>query len=240
MLVLLVMPLVIALVRRNPESCGRAVEDERLSDEETGSGFTLGQAIRTPAFWVFAISSSTYNLIVSGVGLFNESILNERGFDAAVYHRALAVTAITSLAGNFLGGWLASRWSVNRVMALAMGLLFLALLALPLLDSEWQVMLWATFMGLVGGFVIVIFFSFWSGQYGRRELGRIQGSAQMMTVLASALGPLALAQCVALTGSYAPVFYLLAGVVALCGIAAWRVGLPGKEAPDGTSVAKSR
>lgn len=226
LLVLALVPLVLLLVRRNPESCGVAMDKEQRGDAATEVGYSFLQALRTPAFWVFAIASSTYNLIVSGVGLFNESILNERGFEAAVYHRALAVTAITSLLGNLLGGWLASKWSPNRVMALAMGMLVAALLALPVLGSEWQVMFWATFMGVVGGFVIVIFFSFWSAQYGRKELGRIQGAAQMMTVLASALGPLLLAQCVAVTGSYAPVFYMLAGVVAVCGIAAWRVKLP--------------
>jgi MFS family permease len=226
LLLLVLVPLVLLLVRRNPESCGAENKEEQLGEKERESGYTFLAALKTPAFWVFAIASSTYNLIISGIGLFNESILNERGFDASVYHQALAVTAITSLAGNFLGGWIASKWSANRLMTLAMGLLVIALLALPFLNKEWQVFLWATFMGLVGGFVIVIFFSFWSANYGRRELGRIQGAAQMMTVLASALGPLLLAQCVKITESYVPVFYILSVVVAICGVAAWMVKLP--------------
>ena len=39
-------------------------------------------------------------------------------------------------------------------------------------------------------------------------------------MLASAVGPLLLARCVAATGSYASAFYLLAVVVAVLGIAA--------------------
>ena len=80
--------------------------------------------------------------------------------------------------------------------------------------------------GVAGGFVIVIFFSFWAKTFGRAQLGRIQGTAQMMTVLASAIGPLILAKCHAWTGSYVAVFYSLAGVVALIGLAAWFVKLP--------------
>ena len=38
------------------------------------------------------------------VGLFNESILAERGFTPEVYYQALAITAITRLAGNFAAG----------------------------------------------------------------------------------------------------------------------------------------
>jgi MFS family permease len=105
------------------------------------------------------------------------------------------------------------------------------LLVLPFLQSVAQVMGWAVFMGVAGGFVIVIFFSFWSRTYGRAHLGKIQGAAQMMTVLASAVGPLLLAQCVALTGSYALVFYVMAGVIALLALAAWRVRIPRRWNP---------
>ena len=180
----------------------------------------------TPAFWVFALASSTYNLIASGIGLFNESILAERGFAAGIYHRSLVITALTSLAGNFLGGWLVSRWSVNRLMGLAMALLSGALLWLPSLKTVGQVDVFAVVMGMAGGFVIVIFFSFWARTFGRAQLGRIQGTAQMMTVIASAVGPLLLAECYSWTGSYAAVFYALAGVVGVFGLAAWHVGLP--------------
>ena len=107
-----------------------------------------------------------------------------------------------------------------------MALLAGSLLGLPSLSRVVEVDAFAVVMGVTGGFVIVIFFSFWAKTYGRAQLGRIQGTAQMMTVLASAIGPLLLAGCHALTGAYASVFYLLAGVVGLLGLAAWFVKLP--------------
>jgi cyanate permease len=231
------------LARRGPEECGLDLANEgRRSDAtlpasaavsappaETIS-FTWSQALRTPAFWVFALASSTYNLVASGIGLFNESILAERGFPAGIYHRSLVVCALMSLVGNFLGGWLASRWSVNRLMALTMILLAAALAGLPWLRTVAQVDVFAIVMGIAGGFVIVIFFSFWAETFGRAHLGRIVGTAQMMTVLASAVGPMLLAQCYALTGSYSSIFYALAGVVTVLAVAAWCVKLP--HAPD--------
>jgi MFS family permease len=81
-------------------------------------------------------------------------------------------------------------------------------------------------MGLGGGLVMVLFFSVWPRVYGRRQLGRIQGVAQAMTVLASAVGPLLLAETVELTGSYAGMFYILAGAVASFAVAALIVRLP--------------
>jgi len=226
-LVLGLAPMGWLLVRRGPQSLGLKLESEPVAAQTKPSDdFTWIEALRTPAFWVFALASSSYNLVASGIGLFNESILAERGFEAGIYHRSLVITALTSLGGNFLGGWLAEKWSVNRLMALAMGLLAGALLGIPWLRAVWQVHIFAVVMGVAGGFVIVIFFSFWARTYGRAQLGRIQGTAQMLTVLASALGPLLLAKCHAWTGSYASVFYTLAAIVFLLGTAAWLVPIP--------------
>jgi MFS family permease len=225
-LVLPLVPISLLFVRRGPKKSAAEMQIAPAANVEPGSDFTWFEALCTPAFWIFAIASSLYNLIASGIGLFNESILVERGFDAGMYHRSLVVTALTSLAGNFLGGWLASKWNVKVLMTLAMALLAGALLGLPSLKTTPEVYAFAVVMGIAGGFVIVIFFSFWAKTYGRAQLGRIQGTAQMMTVLSSAVGPLLLAKCYAWTGSYAAVFYLLALVVAITAVAASLVKLP--------------
>ena len=216
-------PLSWLLVRRTPEAVGLVPDGGRTGQataEDESIGHTLWQALSTPAFWVFGLASAVYGLTASGIALFNESILAERGFDASTYHRSLVVGALTALVGNFLGGWLTSKWKMSRLLALAMALLALALVALPHVRTETHVAAYAVVMGLAGGFVIVIFFTYWSRAYGRAHLGKIQGAAQALTVLASALGPLLLAECVTRTGSYAAMFYVLAGVVAGLGACA--------------------
>ena len=220
-------PLASLLVRRSPESSH--VELDGLSgpeDRELPRDYTLGEALSTPCFWVFGISSAIYGLIASGIALFNESILAERRFNAATYHRSLVIVALTSLVGNFLGGWIASKWKMNRLLALAMVLLAGSLVALPHVSTQVHVAIYAAVMGLAGGFVIVIFFSFWSAAYGRKHLGKIQGAAQALTVIASALGPLVLAETVSRTGSYATIFYLLTVVVLVLALLAWFVSVP--------------
>lgn len=220
-------PLALLLVRRSPESCSIAPDGEpgKLS-HETIVDYTLRQALSTPSFWVFGISSAVYGLIASGIALFNESILAERRFDASTYYRSLVIVALTSLVGNFLGGWIASKWKMNRLLALAMVLLAGSLAALPHVSTQTHVAMYAAVMGLAGGFVIVIFFSFWSAAYGRTHLGKIQGVAQALTVVASALGPLVLAETVSRTGSYASIFYLLTLVVIVLALLAWFVKVP--------------
>jgi MFS family permease len=221
-LVLVLAPLGWLVVRRGPENVA----------EETGGtdGYGWTAAIRTPAFWVFAIGAALYGLVASGIGLFNESILAERGFGREVYYNTLAVTAITALAGNFAGGWLAERMALGRLMAVALTVLSAGLVALPHLTSLTHVMAWATLMGLGGGLVMVLFFTVWPRVYGRRQLGRIQGIAQALTVLASAVGPVLLAWCVDVTGSYAVMFRVLAAVVAIAALAAALAPMPARTA----------
>jgi MFS family permease len=197
-----------------------------VATPEEHAGHTWGAALATPAFWVFAIGTALYGLVASGIGLFNESILAERGFGPRVYYQTLAVTAMTALAGNFLGGWLAGRVRLTRLLSLSLFILTIGLAALPHVTALSHVMLWAAAMGIGGGIVMVLFFSVWPRVFGRRHLGRIQGSAQALTVLASAVGPLLLAWCVAWTGSYHGMFRVLAVAIACVGLAALRVPLP--------------
>lgn len=220
-------PLAWLIVRRSPESCGLDPDGDAPSNTSHPlSGHHWQAALRTPAFWLFATGTALYGLVASGIGLFNESVLAERGFGAGVYYQTLVVTAITALAGNGLGGWLAGRVALLTLLSLSLGVLAGGVLALPFVATLTHVMIWAVAMGLGGGLIMVLFFSVWPRVFGRRDLGAIQGAAQALTVLASALGPLLLAWCVDWTGSYRTIFFLLALVIGLVAVASLFVRLP--------------
>jgi MFS family permease len=191
-----------------------------------GDGLSLPAALRTPAFWVFAGATSLFGLVSSGLGLFNEAVLAERGFDQQTYVRFLAATSIIALAGQLACGWLTLQWSMQRLLGLALLIYAAALAALPLLATLSQLWIFAGLIGLSGGMITVIFFAVWRHAFGPAHLGRIQGAAQMLTVLASAIGPLLFAQCAALTGSYTPVLWTMAPCVLLLSVAALRVQMP--------------
>ena len=225
-------PLAWGVVRRSPEACGLEPDGDgapttsRPSSDAALTGYVWSDAMLTPAFWVFAVGTSLYGLVASGIGLFNESVLAERGFGPDIYYQSLVVTAITGLAGNFAGGWFATRMPLGRLMGVALFVLAGGLVVLPFLSTQVQVMAWSGTMGLGGGLVMVLFFSVWPRVFGRRHLGRIQGAAQALTVLASAVGPVLLAWCVDRTGSYAMMFLILAGVIGSVGCAALVIPMP--------------
>lgn len=209
----------IALFLREP---GRNTDDAA----EALTGIPLKEALRTPAFWVFGGAAALFGLVASGLGLFNEAVLAEAGFDQPTYVSFMAVTTLFSLVGQGLCGWLTLRRSMPSLLGVAMFLYAAALGLLPMLHTHLQLWTLAAVMGVAAGFIMVVFFAVWGRAYGRLELGRIQGVAQMLTVFASAIGPLLFAECHARTGSYAPLLYLLAPVVLLTGVIAWRVALP--------------
>jgi MFS family permease len=200
----------------------KTAEDSR----ETTDSLSLGSALRTPVFWIFGGATSLFGLISSGLGLFNEAVLAERGFDQQTYVRFLAGTTIIGLAGQFGCGWLSLHWPMQRLLGLALFIYAAALTALLLLTTHSQLWFFAALIGLSGGMITVIFFAVWRHAFGPAHLGRIQGAAQMLTVLASAIGPLIFAQSASWTGSYFPALWVLAPCVLLMSMAAFRVGLP--------------
>ncbi len=75
-LVLFAAPTVL-LLRERPAHQPSDPADTGLVDD----GLSLAAALRTPAFWVFGGATSLFGLVSSGLGLFNEAVLAERGFD---------------------------------------------------------------------------------------------------------------------------------------------------------------
>jgi len=190
------------------------------------TGTTLADALKTPTFWIFGIATALFGLVSSGLGLFNQAVLAERGFAQSVYVTFLAATAIVALVGQFGSGWLSLYWPMPRLLAIAMGIYGIALVLLSLVTALWQLWIVAVLAGLSGGMITTLFFAVWGQAFGQAHLGRIQGAAQMLTVLASAVGPLVFAKGAALTGSYVPGLWILAPLVLLTGAAALRLHLP--------------
>jgi MFS family permease len=223
-------PLAWLLVRRTPESVGLHVDGGRLNaprKQEPRTGATLRQALAAPAFWAFALSAAMFNLIFTGVTIFAEAIVRERGFyDAHTFLAASMTLAFGGLLANFVGGWLARKCPHGKLMAIGMLIVTAALLVLPFGHSTSALMTYALLMGIAGGVITVVFFACWTKAFGRAHLGKIQGTAQVMTVLSSALGPYILALGEKHRGSIAATFLILAPLVAAMAVACWFVPVP--------------
>ncbi|HEX3870625.1 MAG TPA: MFS transporter [Pirellulales bacterium] len=217
---------VAAILVRDPRASSEAMSEVRATSHD----ISFRTALKTPCFWVFALASSFYGLFSSGIALFNQAILEELGFTPTLYHNTLVVGAVVGMVFNLVGGAL-SRWISLRVqLSVAMGVMAVSLFLLPWARSETDIYANAVAMGAAGGLVTVVFFAVWAQAFGKMHLGRIQSTAQMLTVIASAFGPLVVAAAQSQTGSYLTAYRWFAPVAAAWSVAAALTPLPKDKA----------
>lgn len=204
----------------------------RTADDESAS-FTLTQVLRSPAFWAFGLATAFFNLVWSAITLYQRELLTEHGFDpkGSTYEAVMGGLVVCGIISNLLSGWLAHR-GVPLGRLLMGGLLLLAgsLAWFPYVTSAAQATGYGILLGVASGPIIVVFFACWGQFFGRKNLAKVQGAAQSLTVLASASGPWLLTSSKPLLGSSAGFFQFAAGMALLLAMAvAWvRVPTPAR------------
>jgi MFS family permease len=179
---------------------------------------TLLLALRTPIFWILAVASALFLLVNTGLMLYYERVVIAYGGDQNTIYGFLGIVILAGFIFNFVGGYLARKWRPGMLMGVAMFILAGALLALPPARGPALIYVYALGMGISGGIITVIFFSCWGRLFGRTHLGAIQGAAQVLTVIGSAIGPWLLTESLRLGGSYNIFFYIAAPVIAFFGV----------------------
>lgn len=213
-------PICALLTWNRPRNQNPEFEQAQAVSSQQDCGASLAQALQSPCFWVFAGSIAFFGMVSSGISLFQQYILEERGFKEEVFHQVLVVGLLTGMVANLLAGGLSRRVRLQHMLAVAMLLLGGAYASLPLVRTMAQVYSYAVVQGIAGGMLTVLFFSVWGQAFGTAQLGRIQGAAQMLTVLASAVGPLIVAQSQMSAGSYSQVLFLFALIAVAFGLVA--------------------
>lgn len=202
--------------------------DEVQADEPEKEGLTeltLSEALKTKTFWAFGLATSFFGLAFAGLGLFGESILAQHGFAQKDYHAFMGFSMLTGLIAQMLVGWLTTRQSLGPIAGITMLVYAAGLALVNFVNSQVMLVLCGALLGAAGGGITVIFFAVWSRAFGRKHLGRIQGAAQLLSVLASAGGPLLFAACASRFGSYGPAMWMLVPVIVLLGMVCWGIRL---------------
>lgn len=227
-------PLFWFLVRSSPEACKILPDREATSNPKeptdsmarTWRDYTLGETLRTPAFWIVALATSTFNLVWSSITLFNEAILNELGFSQSSSVEMMAYLTGMGLISNLVAGKLVTRERIGHLLGSGMFAMGLALFIFPQIESMWQIRIYGAAMGFVGGIVTVVHFAAWGQLFGRQSIGSIQGVAQVTTVIASAIGPVCVATYADLKSTHLPTFYGMAAIAITMAVASFVLPVP--------------
>ncbi|HEY1081317.1 MAG TPA: MFS transporter [Prosthecobacter sp.] len=196
----------------------RGGTDASAAETGTDDDFTLAQCLRIPAFWAYTAGIAAFAAVTSGVSLFNEAVLAERGFDRQTYQQFQGASFMIALLGQIVCGagmrWLSIRYWLGGALLLQAG----GLAAYSHIQTPVHLWSLAAVSGVAAGIIMVAFYAIWSDAFGKRHLGRIQGAAQTGSVVASALGPLLLERGMVWLGGYANALLFAAPVSVLVGL----------------------
>jgi hypothetical protein len=117
---------------------------------------------------------------------------------------------------------------MGKLLGVGVAMLALSLVVFPAVRSIGMAAGYATLLGVSGGIITVIYFAIYGHSYGRTHLGSIQAVVQVLSVLASATGPLVLAACRERVGDTTPFFYTFAAVAGVLALLAWIVRAPAR------------
>jgi MFS family permease len=192
-LLLGLVPLGLLLARSSPESMGVAPDEPDLKEGQHAA-VRLRDAVRTRAFWIISMAAVVFNFAFSAVTLDNEQLLIEHGLSRENANTTiLAILMVSGIPANLAAG-IAARWfGLGRILAVGMLLFAMSLALFPFVRSMEMASLDATLLGASGGVITVVYFAAYGHRYGRAHLGDIVSVVQILTVLSSAIGPVALA-----------------------------------------------
>jgi MFS family permease len=218
-----VAPLSIAFVRRQPEDLGLRVDGEppasagaTLVDERS---WTPGEARRTAAFWVLTAVFSLLMLAVGTLAMHRIVSFLDRGIDPSLVALATAFDAVMAGVSTFAMGWLAG--TVRSQLLGAAGFLLLAIASVLTILTDQPLAMFVS-MGLFGlgiGGMMFLQNVIWAEFFGRVHLGAIRGFTQPITMTIGGAGAPLAGYVRDVGGSYEPIWWVSAAVMALGAVA---------------------
>jgi MFS family permease len=211
------------VVRQRPEPYGTGPDGDPLRVQETTpdgvpvavedleASYTIGQAVRTRAFWFISLAHAASVLVVSVTQVHYTAHVTETfGLSLTAAAGFITLQTTTNFIARPLGGWLSDRVGSRNVIMVAMVMHAVALLLLAYMDSLWGVAAFALLNGFAWGARVPVIVSMRAEYFGSRSFGKIMGISSMVVTAGSVAGPVLAGLSYDITGSYQFGFTVLA------------------------------
>lgn len=220
------LPAVIFFVKNRPSDIGLLPDGETAqTDEESAikppqsvSGMTLGEALRTPLFWIFSFCAALifYAIFVVSqqLNLYLQS--PKIGFTPAQASGVQSLLFGLSVVGKFLYGYLSDKFSTPSVMMISATTMFLSTLCFLYFNDK-TVYLFAVLFGLNYGGTFVLLQLLVADYFGLKEYGKVLGAVTVIETLGGAAGTIITGRLAdANGGDFTVAFY---GLIVVTGLA---------------------
>ena len=197
--------------RDNPEQCGLPmdgrVDPDHLSRARSRISpivhqFTRREALKTTAFWTYAIPLAWQAMIMTIVAFLITSIGEEAGLSRNEAYAPFKWFGLIGAVTVAFTGWLSDRTRLKWLLLVMAANQVLTGVGLFLLASPWGRTILIVGYGISGGLFGLLLTVSWPRYFGRSHLGAITSVVTSIVVFASAVGPYLYEMLCGLFGSY--------------------------------------
>lgn len=193
---LIVLPLAIFVIKNKPEDLGlypdgaRNLPDDEIRRIKRAESGEKRKVLTSFNFWAIAFPMAMPALVDTALVFHQVALFERQGLSAEVAARVFVPFAIASALSGLLAGFLIERTGPTPLFAANAGVFILAILMLQMVDTAFLAVLYAIILGSAMGMQQIGARYTWPYYYGRQGLGQVQGSAMMIMISATAIGPL--------------------------------------------------
>lgn len=222
---LALIPLTLIAVRNEPEDMGLYPDGadeppagEIRADGTRQTGPSRSEVVRSKMFWLLVLPIAMPSLVNTALIFHQADLFANRGLSADIAAGVFVPYAIASAASNVAAGVLVDRFGPRWVFVTAATVLTLPPLLVQVISSPISAVGYAMLMAGGSGASMMVSRTIWAHYYGRHGLGGVQGSAMVVTIFSSALGPFFLSSLRDTFGGYAVPLVLMSCMMAAASI----------------------
>lgn len=232
----LVLPLLAVFFRNRPEDVGQLpdgrmptreashvepsapihapqAKGDRTQTPDTEPEFSLRAALYTRSYWIMAAATATWSMTITGITFHSVQLFLDHGLSKASAAGMFTTFAAALAAMRLVGGMLADRLPLNRLLSAAVAGMAGGMALLIQMSTPWSAHVFAIVLGGSHGLLTAVGATLWVRYYGRAHLGKIRGSLTTIGVASSSVGPFLMGAARDLFSSYDGVLWLF---VAIC------------------------
>jgi nitrate/nitrite transporter NarK len=198
----------------------RIVEGMEYAASLEEQEFSLGQSLKTTAFWLLALTMMMQGIFF-GFSVHTIPFLTDRSIDPIAAASIVAMTSFFAIPARLCGGIIADHVRKSRMKFLLVGIYLLmtvgfsAFLLLPNIATVYIFLIfWQVGNGAFTPISIVII----SRYFGRKAYGSIQGIMTIFSIPVAILTPIYVGRTYDVTGSYVDVFIVYSVLSAICAV----------------------
>lgn len=193
---ILMLPPLLLLAIDTPEEVGLRPDGEKIKvatggapSTENITGLSLPEALKTMTFYLVSISWFALAMLVTTLHFWQVQVLTTQGISTEFAAQAFTISALSMVVAMPLVGRLFDRMATRYVLALALLITATSLNMITLATSSGIAIVYSVIFGINNAFSMTMFGYIWPRYFGRRHLGSIQGTGQMIGVFGASLGP---------------------------------------------------